>query len=228
MFGGQINPTMHAGNVQLEAGIGQFWWLNPDLIAQSLSRNTTAYTASGGPVANSNFNSSLFNSNLLVTQNIQPPQQKGKAKPAAFQAITGYQSGFNQTNLDLAATIPNVWRAMPVRTWIDYVYNWEAASDDAQGVQAGVRFGQAKVRGDWSLYTFYEYLGQEAAISAFTYSDFGFGGTNVQGPSIGVDYQLLDPLTISARSYFTNYIVTPAGSNNPTMTRLQLDALVRF
>jgi hypothetical protein len=227
MFGGQINPTMHAGPVLFEAGVGQLWWLDPDLIAQALSRNTTAFTASGAPVTNPNYNSALVNTNLLVTRTVQPPPVNGKT-PAAFRAITGYRSAFDQTNLDFAATLPDVWRGAPLRGWVDYVYNWDAATDDAHGVQAGLRLGQTRVRGDWSLYGFYEYLGQEAAISAFTHSNYGTGGTNLQGPSVGVDYQLLDPLTVSARSYFTNYINTPAGSTNPTLTRLQLDALVKF
>src|SRR5262245_17253727 len=42
MFGGQINPSMHFGDVQVEAGLGQFWWLNSDLIAQALDKNTTS------------------------------------------------------------------------------------------------------------------------------------------------------------------------------------------
>ena len=37
-----------------------------------------------------------------------------------------------------------------------------------------------------------------------------------------------DPLTLSARGYFTNFINRPAGESNPTQTRLQLDALVKF
>src|SRR5262249_59746935 len=35
-FGGQLNPSFHLGNVQLEAGLAQYWWLNADLIAQAL------------------------------------------------------------------------------------------------------------------------------------------------------------------------------------------------
>src|SRR5438477_11091700 len=73
MLGGQVNPSLHFGNVQVEAGLGQYYWLNPDQIAQALSRNTTAFTASGSPVANSAFNSQLANTNLLVTKTIQPP-----------------------------------------------------------------------------------------------------------------------------------------------------------
>jgi len=228
MFGGQVNPLLHVGDVQIEGGLGQYWWLNPDQIAQALSKNTTAFTASGSPVANGSFNSTLFNSNLLVTKTIQPPTTTPGKKPAAFTAITGYQSGFNQTNATIAATFPHVVAAQPLRLFTDYVYNWDAASDDANGWQAGARLGQTKTRGDWSLYGFYEHIGQEAAISSFTYSDFGFGGTNVEGPVVGIDYQLLNPLTITARSHFTNFINRPSGMTNPTMTRLQLDALVKF
>ena len=228
MFGGQVNPSLHFGGVQLEAGLAQYWWLNPDLIAQALSRNTTAFTASGAAVANSSFNSSLVNTNLLVTKSIQPPTTTPGRKPAAFTAITGYKSGFNQSNFTLAATVPNVVLAQPLRAWLDYVYNWDAATDDAHGWQSGLRLGQTKTKGDWSLYGFYEHLGQEATISAFTSSEFGTQGTNLEGPAVGIDYQLLNPLTISARSYFTSFINRPAGTTNPTLTRFQLDALVRF
>jgi hypothetical protein len=228
MFGGQLNPSFHLGDVQLEAGLGQYWWLNPDQIAQALSKNTTAFTASGSPVANSSFNSALANTNLLVTKTIQPPTTTPGKKPAAFTAITGYQSGFNQTSAVLAATVPHVVGTSPLRFWADYIYNWDAATDDAHGWTSGLRLGQTKVKGDWSIFGFYEHLGQEAAISAFTFSDFGTAGTNVEGPGVGVDYQLLNPLTVSARSYFTNFINRPSGSTNPTLTRFQLDALVKF
>jgi len=227
-LGGQVNPSMHFGNLQLEAGLAQYWWLNPDLIAQSLSRNTTAFTATGAPVANSNFNSTLVNTNLLVTKNIRPPRLPNGTQPAAFNAVTGYQSGFNQSNFTLAASIPNFVAARPLRFWADYVYNWDAATDDAHGWTSGLRLGQTKTKGDWSVFGFYEHLGQEAAISAFTFSDFGTAGTNVEGPGVGIEYQLLNPLTISAKGYFTNFITRPADNTNPTLTRFQLDALVKF
>jgi len=197
MFGGQVNPTLHFGNVQLEAGVGQFWWLNSDLIAQALTTNK-----------------SLTNTNLL------DKDAKG--------TTTGYLSGFNQSSATIAATIPHVVLNQPLRLFGDYIYNWQAATDDAHGWQAGVRLGQPKVRGDWSIYGLYEHIGQEAAISAFTYSDFGSGGTNLEGPVVGAEYQLLNPLTVSVRNHFTNFINRPAGMTNPTLSRLQLDALVKF
>ena len=43
-----------------------------------------------------------------------------------------------------------------------------------------------------------------------------------------INYQLLNPLTVTVRSHFTNFINRPAGMTNPTLTRLQLDAQVKF
>ena len=33
---------------------------------------------------------------------------------------------------------------------------------------------------------------------------------------------------ISARSWFTNFLTRPADTSNPTLTRFQLDAVVKF
>jgi len=197
IFGGQINPVMHLGAVQLEGGVAQWWYLNPNFIAQAL-----------------NSNSSLFNSNLVTTN------KDGD--------ITAYVSGFNLTNVTAQATLPDVIEQMPLRIWADYVYNWQSATSQAHGFQTGVKLGQTKVRGDWAASALYEYVQQESVLSAFNWSDFGLGGTNLQGPVIAVDYQLLDPLTLTAKSFFTNYIDTPKGMTNPTLVRLQLDAQVRF
>src|SRR2546427_11920282 len=109
---------------------------------------------------------------------IQPPPPKDARKPAAFSAITGYKIAFNQSNATVAVTVPNLVLNQPLRLFTDYVYNWEAATDDAHGWQSGLRLGQTKVKGDWSLYGFYEHIGQEAATAAFTYSGFARDGHN--------------------------------------------------
>jgi hypothetical protein len=151
MFGGQINPSMHFGAVQVEAGLAQYWWLNSDQIAQAQSRNTTSFDTTGRPIANSTFNSTIAgsNTNLLDMATIRPPRLANGTQPASFSAITGYQSGFNQTNATVATTIPNLVGTQPLRLFADYIYNWQAATDDAHGWQAGARLGQTKVRGDW-------------------------------------------------------------------------------
>jgi hypothetical protein len=214
MFGGQVNPSMHFGTTQLEFGLAQYWWLNPDQIPCPSGSGTLA-----APCSPFSTNSVLkgSNTNLVGLEGVK------NGKP-----VVGYLSGFNESNATVGVTLPNVVGTMPLRGFADYVYNWDAATDDAHGWQAGLRLGQTKVKDDWSIYGLYEQLEQEAVISAFTWSDLGNGGTNVEGPVAGIDYQLLNPLTVSARGYFTNQINRTAGLRNPTLMRMQLDAIIRF
>jgi hypothetical protein len=199
MIGGQLNPVVGLGRVEIEAGLGHFWWVNADRIAQAL-----------------NDNSRLRNTNRVVTR-----IENGE------KIVTGYASTFNQSGLSLQATLPNALGARPVRALADFVYNWNAASSEDLGWALGARIGDTREKGDWAVTGLYVYLEQEAAISAFTYSDFELG-TNAQGFIVGGDYQLLGPLTLGARSHFTNFIERPARTTNPTLIRLQVDATLRF
>lgn len=214
MIGGQVNPSGHFGDWLLEGGVGQYWWLNADQIATSFNSNKV-----------------LKNTNVVEIAddkgNIRT-DATGFAKLGKGETFAGYAGAFNQTQATVALTHPTLVYGKPLKVFADYVYNWEAFGDDAQGVQAGVKVGQPKAKGDLAFTAFYEYLGQEAALSTFSYSDFGFGGTNQQGPVVGVEYQLLDPLTISVKNHFTNLINRPDGYRNATLFRLQLDALVKF
>src|SRR4029450_5800299 len=51
VFGGQVNPVGQGGPVQRGGGVSQWWYLNPNFIAQAL-----------------NTNSALFNTNLVITE----------------------------------------------------------------------------------------------------------------------------------------------------------------
>jgi hypothetical protein len=206
VVGGQVNPVGHVGDVQLEAGIGQYFYVNPDQIAVAANSNTKLNVGTS--------QAKLGNTNLLTTD--------------ATGKITGFQGAFNETNVALAATIPNVACGQPLRLWTDYVHNWQGATDDAHGVSAGVRLGNLRVKGDWSVAALYEYLGREAVNAAFSWSDFGFGGTNYQGPGLRLDYQLLDPLSVGVGGTFTNLINRQPGVKNSTMERIQADAMVKF
>src|SRR5262249_17986040 len=135
------------------------------------------------------------------------------------------------------ATVPDVVQAQPVRFWFEFVHNWGAVgADKGNGFQAGLRVGQTKVLGDWSAYALYEYLQQDAVISAFTWSDFGLGGTTERGRGVGLDFQLLTPPPLGPGGYFTNFIDPPFVAsqgtsnfvNNPTQPRLQVDAIMKF
>ncbi len=200
MFGGQVNPTAHLGDVLLEAGLAQYWWLNPDFIAQAANTNSVIKG---------------FTTNSVLLD------KDGKT-------ITGFAGAFNQTNFTLAATIPNVAGTMPLRFLGDYVYNWDAPDSDAHGATGGVRLGNPKDAGDWAASLLYEYLERNAVIGAFAWSDFGNGGTNEQGPVVALDYQLFKPLTLTARGYFTKFVDAPVDVENRMQVRLQLDAQLKF
>jgi hypothetical protein len=201
MFGGQISPTLKLGDADVELGAAQYWYLNEDQIATAANDNGELEV--GGATGNFVFEED--------------------------DEIAGFLSSFNITNLSAAVTFPNVIGAMPVRLWADYAHNWDAFEDDENdGAEGGVRLGQTKAQGDWAFSTYYRWIEQEAVVSAFSHSDFGVGGTNQSGPAVALEYQLLNPLTVSARNWFTNYIHSPEGRRNPTQFRLQLDAIVRF
>ncbi len=202
MFGGQINPSGHVGDVQLEGGLAQYWWLNSDFVAQAGNTNSVIKASDG--------------------QNAIERTPDGKT-------ITGFDGAFNQTNATFAATIPNAAGPMPLKLFADYVYNWESPDARAHGALGGLRLGNPKEQGDWAASLLYEYLEANAVIGAFTWSDFGVGGgTNLQGPVIALDYQLFKPLTLTARSYFVKYVDAPTDINNRMSVRLQLDAMLRF
>jgi hypothetical protein len=204
MFGGQINPTSHIGDVQLEAGLAQYWWRNADLIAQNGNTNSTLKGS--------------ISQNRLITETVD-----GKSM------ITGFESGFNQSNLTVAGTIPNVAGTMPLKVFGDYVHNWDAEhGSEANGAMGGLRLGNPKEAGDWAGAAYYEYLEHDATIGAFSFSDFGLGGTNQQGPVLQFDYQLFKPLTVRATGYFTKFVEAPTDMNNRMQVRFQLDAMLRF
>jgi hypothetical protein len=201
MFGGQINPTAHIGDVQLEAGLAQYWWLDPDFIAQAANTNSV-------------IKGSIGQQKLVLNTD---------------GTIAGFESGFNQTNLTVAATVPNVFfGTMPLKVFGDYVYNWDAIDSSANGAMGGLKIGNPKEAGDWATTLYYEYLEREATIGAFSFSDFGPGGTNQQGPVLKLDYQLFKPLTLTATGYFTKFIDSPPDVNNRMEVRMQLDAMLRF
>jgi len=103
-----------------------------------------------------------------------------------------------------------------------------SCADASHGFQTGVRLGNPKEAGDWAASLLYEYIERDATLSAFSWSDFGTGGTNQEGPVLALDYQLFKPLTLTARSYFTKFIDPAPDINNRMQVRLQLDAQLRF
>jgi putative porin len=73
--------------------------------------------------------------------------------------------------------------------------------EETTGYQLGFAVGYPNIRdyGDWKGYFFYKHLGADAAVDAFTDSDFHLGGTNAKGWIVGGDVGLRKNFWLSAR-----------------------------
>jgi hypothetical protein len=86
-------------------------------------------------------------------------------------------------------------------------------------------------RGTANIRLTYAYVRTEtdAVLSVLSYSDLGrSGGTNAMGHIVGQDYVLMPRLTLSVKNHFINFINRPSGFHNPTLSRLQVDAVLSF
>ncbi len=83
---------------------------------------------------------------------------------------------------------------------------------------------------DWQMSFAYRYLGSDAVLDAFTDSDFGLGGTNLKGYSLGLSYGLDRNAALGLRwisaSAIDSFSLNPAHRFGADV--LQADVNVRF
>ena len=95
----------------------------------------------------------------------------------------------------------------------------------------GVKYGQNKKKGDWSVK--YRYARIEANALPGMFVDDDFGGTNRQGHVIGAEYSILDNLTTGVNLFFTEPIFAPTSASGASpyedrTTTLFFDVLWKF
>jgi len=193
--------------------------------------------------SSSSYNSQLANSNSVVTNS------KGQ--------ITGYTSGFNVLNATTDFDVPDpVGLGIPAGFFGDFACNTEAQGHNL-GVYAGAGIGKAgkdwyhdvlKNPGDWGLSYTYAWIEKDAVLSIFTFSDINEfstlpatygasrptqkGGTNLDAHILRADYMLLPHFQLTARAYIENVLDRSISNakltQNPTLLRTQLDALLTF
>jgi len=192
---------------------------------------------------NSTFNSSLANSNTVLTDS------NGK--------IIGYKSGFNVLNVgtELNAADP-FGLGIPAGLYADVAYNTQADGHNV-GVYGGTGIGKAgrgwyrnniRNAGDWGLSYTYAWVEKDSVLSIFTFSDINEfstraakpsatrptqrGGTNLSAHIVRLDYVLLPNLRLTAKAYIENVLnrrlSNAALTGNPTLLRTQLDAMLSF
>lgn len=190
-----------------------------------------------------NFNSQLANSNDVVKNT------SGK--------ITGYRYGFNVLNANTELDFPDpVGLGIPAGAFGDVAYNSQASTRNA-GCYLGAGIGNAgkdwyrntlKNRGDWGLSYTYAWIEKDAVPSIFSFSDINEystlpakagasrptqkGGTNLIAHIVRVDYVVLPSLQLTAKAYIENVLDRSISNapltQNPTLLRTQLDAMLKF
>jgi hypothetical protein len=104
----------------------------------------------------------------------------------------------------------------------------------ADGYHVRLGFGTQEVReqGQWLASVSYKRVGSDAVLDAFTDSDLGLGGTNVQGYSLAFAYGLYKNTTVGFRFLSSKSIESPINIYNTDakfgVNSLQVDLNVRF
>lgn len=98
---------------------------------------------------------------------------------------------------------------------------------NALGYLARVQVGAPVVRnkGEWNVSLGYRHLGSDAVLDAFTNSDFGLGGTNSKGFTLGGNYGIARNTWLGARWMSSDAIDSrvPAVSSASVKTRYGVD-----
>jgi hypothetical protein len=120
--------------------------------------------------------------------------------------------GFRVINLSNNVDIASVF-GRPLNLFADFAHNCGEGDEtaDYQGEDnafaTGVKYGQNKKKGDWSLKYRYAFVQANALPGHFVDSDFGFA--NRKGHVLGAEYNLLDSLTVGVDVFLTQPIFSP-------------------
>lgn len=181
-----------------------------------------------------------------LTNSAVPAVNRGNSRDAGTGVLSRH---FNPVIADASFTysfvdgVPFYKAAFPIKIAGEYMNN-VAASSRNEAWQAGVTFGKAGKKGLWELSYRYKNLEGDAWYEELTDSDFGayyqgtfpnsgsgagYGsGTNVRGHIAKFSYSPYDALTLGV-TYFRTTLIneTPVGSSSD-MSRLQVDAVLKF
>jgi hypothetical protein len=248
MFGGQaVADTAFTESAKWTLAFADYHYEDLNNVA---SKYLSAFTGNSDPfTANTtNQNTSLANSNTVI---FSPKDSKGNRK------ILGYASGFNIVNGSTELNFADPFTlGIPAGIFGDLAYNTQADSHNT-GVYLGAGIGNAgkdwyhdvlTKQGDWGLSYTYAWVEKDAVLSIFTFSDINAfstrssppggsrptqsGGTNIMAHILRLDYVVLPNLQLTAKAYIENVldrkISNAALTQNPTLLRTQLDAVLKF
>ena len=193
---------------------------------------------------------SIVNGGSLNNGNV-PNNNAGNTRNAAGNLVYSYNpvvlTGSLIYKLD---DFPLYKGTFPIQVVGQYMNN-PATSSRNEGYFGGIKFGKSGKRGTWDIAYRYQYLEGDAwyeelvdddnvgyyqstpvndgFVSAGNPNGAGlFGGTNVKGHLVRVDYSLTDALTLTFFGYFNNLIDPSPNGSKSGGTHLMADLMWKF
>jgi Putative porin len=132
---------------------------------------------------------------------------------------------YEYTDAEIYAALDTTLGGLPLQFFAHYVENVEVSNEDT-AYAVGILIGKAKQRGEWQAGWHYKDVGADAVVGSFTESDFGGGGTDVEGHVLNARYLLRDGLSLGGTVFLND---AGAYHGNPhDYRRLQLDLEFKF
>jgi hypothetical protein len=174
-------------------------------------------------VANSNDQVNISNSVVLKDGTVLEGGKLLKPNPA--NPFDHFASGFGQVHGSAALRVDRIAGEAGLQVYGEVVHNLEA-DDLATGYQVGLGLDRMRKLPGWSVAAVWVHIEQEAALSMFSYSDLGRGGTNQEGIIAAVQYRPTRGVTLALREH----IVSPIRTVTPDtpVNRLQADVSFSF
>ena len=180
---------------------------------------------------------------------VVPNQNSGNTKTITSTPGGGVLPNFNPIVVDGSLTysldtFPMYSGAFPIRLAAEYMNN-PAVDRMGEAYSVGITFGKSGKKGLWEIGYRWKELQANAWWEELVDSDFGAfykvpsshtlditvpgyaAGTNVRGHVVKASYSPYDSLTLGL-TYFCTEVIDRPTSYNPTMHRLQIDAVWKF
>jgi len=114
---------------------------------------------------------------------------------------------------------------MPLKVWFDYVTNTDANNAEDSAYQVGASLGKVKNPGDFEVGGYFASKEQDSMVGAWTDSDFGGGGTDVEGLKFWAKLGLLDNVSFGAAWFINDQGLTGSSTD---YSRGQFDIVAKF
>jgi len=223
--------------LQLEqSDLPDSWMLGGQIVADlAFSKRVTGTLAGGyhgflhgqSLALTRNTNSAILVTNSVVLRDGTVLTGGKSLSPPSTSPFATYLNPFELISGTAGLSVDSVFGRMPLQMYVDVVHN-AGASDENTGYWAALSAGTIRRKGDWAATVLYGRVPTEAVLSMYSYSDFGFGGTNNKGAVFQVQYRPGRDFTLSLRHHIITPVNSATAANANTLQRLQLDAGVSF